>query len=191
MANLLYNLTEEEVRISQMIDEADGEITPEIEKLLDIHEANELGRVMTMKTLYTLMSDKAKLAKEKKEHFYKLQKQWESGSDNLKRYITDYMVAHNKKKFEYETESISKRKTPNKVVIDDVEAIPAMYKKYTVTLTEAQYINLKTDCEFSDVPVPEAKIDVDKKKIMEDYKASKVEVSGTHIESGFTVTIKG
>ena len=191
MKNLLWNVPENFKNIYMMIDEADGELTPEIELELDKIEADEVGRAFSMKAILTTMSDKAAIAKAKKAEYGKLQKAFETGETRIKQWLTDYLQKAGKKELTYEAESIKLRKTPEAVHITDENEIPDQYKSYTVKLNSIQWKLLQGALEFDELEVPKAVESVDKAGIKAQYKLNKIEVSGTEIKSGMTVTLKG
>ena len=189
--NTIWNLSEAQRSIFLMLDESGGEITPEIETAIAVKETNELNRVFTLKAILTMCKDKAALAKQKKAEFAEIQKSYENHVSNIKRWLADFLIKSGKKSLELDLESVSLRKTPDRVEVDDVAEIPDQYKKYAVTLNHAQYQALKMDCEFNELTVPIGVVSIDKAGIKAEYKVSKLEAKGTHIESGFTVTVKG
>jgi len=190
--NLMYNLTEFQHNFRHMLDEAGGEITPEIQLELDKHEANEIGRAMTMKAVYDMLLDRAGLAKEKKDKFAKLQKLWERGAESIKQYLHDHLEKTGKKKLEEGTESISRRNSAGKVIIDELKDVPGQYKTYACKLSHQQMLVLKAEADFNaDFEEPKYKVEASKSEILADFKKTKLEIKGTHIEGGFTVTIKG
>ena len=190
-SNKLYNLTLQQQEINALIDDAYGEITPEIEKQIAIFEMNEVGRAFTMKAIYEMLIDKSDLAKGKAKEFSKLAKQWEFNAKAIKKYIADYLVRSGKNKLETGTESISKRKTPDKIEVISEKEIPDKYKRFKCTLNSRHIELLKQGCEFAEIDMPELNIEVDKASIKAEYKNSKLEVKGTKITSGFTITMEG
>ena len=191
MKNLLWSVPENFKHIYMMLDEADGELTPEIELELDKIEADEVGRAFSMKAILTTMKDKATIAKAKKAEYSALQKSFETGEKQIKQWLTDYLVKAGKKELSYEAESIKLRKTPDAVHILSEDEIPDQWKKYDVKMTYQQWQDFKSGCQFSGMEVPEAKLSIDKAGIKAEYKKTKLEVSGTEIRSGQTVTLKG
>jgi len=190
--NLMYNLNNFQDAFRMLLDESGGEITPDIQLEIDKYEANEVGRAMTMKGVYDLLLDKAKLAKEKKDNFAKLQKLWERGAESIKQYLHDHLEKTGKKKLEEGTESISRRNSAGKVIIDELKDVPGQYKTYACKLNHQQMLVLKAESDFNaDFDEPKYKIEASKSDILADFKKTKLEIKGTHIESGFTVTIKG
>ena len=191
MKNLLWNVPENFKNIYMMIDEADGELTPEIELELDKIEADEVGRAFSMKAILISMKDKAELAKAKKAEYGKLQKAFENGETQIKQWLTNYLQNVGKKELTYEAESIKLRKTPDAVHITDEAEIPDQWKTYTVKLNSLQWKLLKGALEFDELEVPKPVESIDKAGIKAEYKLNKLGVSGTEIKSGMTVTLKG
>ena len=191
MKNLLWNVPENFIKIYQMIDDADGELTPEIELELDKIESDEVGRAFSMKAILISMRDKAGLAKAKKAEYGKLQKAFETGETRIKQWLTDYLQKAGKKELTYEAESIKLRKTPEAVHITDDKEIPDQYKSYTVKLNSIQWKLLQGALEFDELEVPKPTKSIDKAGIKAEYKLNKLGVSGTEIKSGMTVTLKG
>jgi len=189
--NLLWNVPDNFIKIYQMIDDADGELTPEIELELNKIESDEVGRAFSMKAILISMKDKAGLAKAKKAEYGKLQKAFEIGETRIKQWLTDYLQKAGKKELTYEAESIKLRKTPDAVHITDEAEIPDQWKTYTVKLDLRQYNLLKSACEFEELKAPVAVPSIDKAGIKAEYKLNNMEVSGTEIRSGMTVTLKG
>ena len=191
MKNLLWAVPENFVNIYHLIDEADGEITPEIEIELDKIEADAVGRAFSMKAILTTMKDKAAIAKQKKAEYAALQKVFENGEKTIKIWLLNFMDQIGKKELTYQAESIKKRKCPPSVEVLDEKEVPEQYKKYTVKLTCQQWRLLKENCEFLGIEIPESRVDIDKAGIKTEYKNSKLEVAGTQIKSGVTLTLKG
>lgn len=197
LKNKLYNMTKEQADIYMLIDQADGEITDEIETLLDKHEANVLGRAFSLKSIITRFEDKAKLAKEKKQEYAAIQKACENAVNAGKQFIKRYLIQSGESKLEYQAESISLRKTPDAVTITDEKLVPDKYKRYRTTLNSMHMKILIEGCEFAEIDMPvitkfDPEKDVMKTEIKEAWKADKkVGVSGTEITSDFSVVLKG
>jgi len=191
MKNLLYNMTAEQSAIYEMLDETSGELTPEIESELDKFEANLLGRAFTMKSIITRFEDKAKLAREKKDMFHAIEKECVRAVETGKLYIKSFMQQSGKSKLEYEAETISLRKTPDAVFVENECAVPETYRRFTAKLTPEHYQLLVVACEISGIKLPEIKSEVDKMAIKETYKTTGIEVDGTKITSDFSVIFKG
>lgn len=183
-------MTKEQAKIYDMLDEADGEITPEIELELDKFEANEVGRAFTMKAIIARFEDKAELAKKKKAELAKIQKACENAVQKGKEYLANYLLESGKKLLEYETETIKLRKNPASVNIIDEDQVPAKYKRYKCTLNSRYYEVLKSGCSFLEIDMPKMKVEVDKAKIKAENKNG-VEVAGTELQQGHSIKLEG
>jgi hypothetical protein len=187
MKNLLYNMTAEQARIFELIDEADGELTPEIEAELDKYKANVLGRAFTMKEIIVRFEDKLGLAKKKKKEYDEIRAACENAIKKGREYLKKFMQLSKTPVLTYEADSISLRKTPDAVFVENKAAVPMNYLRITADLTAQHYEMLLEACEFAGIPMPEIKTEVNKEAIKEVYKASKLEIAGTKITSDFTV----
>jgi hypothetical protein len=190
MKNLLYNMTKEQLDLYAMLNDTDGEITPEIELELNKFETNEVGRAFTMKAIIARFEDKAELAKKKKDEMAKIQKACENAVMRGKQYLTDYLLSSGKRSLEYEAETIKLKKNPPAVQVLDENKVPDKYKRFKATLDSRYYEVLKSGCSFLEIEMPEIKIEIDKTKIKNENKNG-VEVAGTELKQSYTVTLKG
>ena len=129
----LYELTSEYRLICEAIEEAGGEITPEIEAMLAINEGNFLTKAEGYAEIiskYTILAENAKTRKAQCE---RVQKIAENAVKRMKERIAQAMEEYNLPKVEVGMHKISFR-TSKAVEIIDEAAIPNHYKKVAVSV---------------------------------------------------------
>ena len=129
----LYELTSEHRLICEAIEEAGGEITPEIEAMLAINEENFLVKAEGYAEIiskYALMSE---MAKRRIEQLQSVKKIAENAEKRMKERILDAMQQYGLQKVECGVHKFSLR-TSQAVEITDEIAIPNQYKKVEVSI---------------------------------------------------------
>lgn len=171
--------------IDNLIDEHQGEITPEIDKMIQEYEIKTpvafIGAVNWYEdqmAKHKAFKERSKILKEKAEHQKKK-------ADRIKQLMIYALHQIGKKKIETDGVSLTLSNTKPSVIIEDEKQIPDKYKKVIVSIDKAIFERVfeKIPCEIIDTKV-------DKKAIYEDHKNG-VGVSGVTIEQGETLRIRG
>lgn len=127
MSNItLYNISAEQLRINELLEESGGELTPEIEEALILNESNFLTK--TEGYLETIAKYKA-LAEAAAERIRQLQaykKTAENIERRLKEHLTQGMCAMSRDKVEVGLRKVSLRRSTAVNITDEVR-IPAEY----------------------------------------------------------------
>lgn len=138
MGNLsLYELTNEHRLICDAIEEAGGEITPEIEAMLAINEENFLTKAEGYAEIiakYTILAENAKARKAQCE---RVQKVAENAVKRMKERIAQAMEEYNLPKVEIGMHKLSFR-TSKAVEITDEAKIPNEYIKVATSVDKTK-----------------------------------------------------
>lgn len=129
----LYELTEEHHLICDAIEEAGGEITPEIEAMLAINEGNFLTKAECYAEIiakYTILAENAKTRKAQCE---RVQRVAENAVKRMKERIAQAMEEYNLPKVEVGMHKLSFR-TSQAVEITDEAKIPNDYIKVATSV---------------------------------------------------------
>lgn len=129
----LYDLTSEHRLICDAIEEAGGEITPEIEAMLAINEENFLTKAEGYAEMIAKYAQMAENAKARKAQLDKVQKIAENAVKRMKERIAQAMEEYNLPRVEVGLHKISVRTSKAVEIIDEV-AIPNHYKKVEVSV---------------------------------------------------------
>ena len=129
----LYELTSEHRLICEAIEEAGGEITPEIEAMLAINEENFLTKAEGYAEIFAKYTQMAENAKARKAQLDTVQKIAENAVKRMKERIAQAMEEYNLPKVEVGLHKISFRTRHAVEIIDEV-AIPNQYKKVAVSV---------------------------------------------------------
>lgn len=124
----LYDLTSEHRLICDAIEEAGGEITPEIEAMLAINEENFLTKAEGYAEIiskYTILAENAKTRKAQCE---RVQKIAENAVKRMKERIAQAMEEYNLPKVEIGMHKLSFRTSQQVEIIDEAK-IPNIYIK--------------------------------------------------------------
>lgn len=133
----LYDLTSEHHLICDAIEEAGGEITPEIEAMLAINEENFLTKAEGYAEIiskYTILAENAKTRKAQCE---RVQKVAENAVKRMKERITQAMEEYNLPKVEIGMHKLSFR-TSKAVEITDEAKIPNEYIKVATSVDKTK-----------------------------------------------------
>lgn len=124
----LYELTEEHHRIYDAIEEAGGEITPEIEEMLAINAENFVSKANGYCEIIAKYTQMANLASERIEQLQRFKRVSENSAKRMKERIAKAMEEYNLPKVEIGTHKLSFR-TSQQVEIADESKIPNIYIK--------------------------------------------------------------
>lgn len=129
----LYELTEEHRLICDAIEEAGGEITPEIEAMLAINADNFVSKANGYCEIITKYAQMATLASERIEQLQRVKRVAENTAKRMKERIAQAMEEYNLPKVEIGTHKLSFR-TSQQVEITDEAKIPNIYIKVTTAV---------------------------------------------------------
>lgn len=124
----LYELTSEHRLICEAIEEAGGEITPEIEAMLAINEENFVSKANGYCEIITKYAQMATLASERIEQLQRVKRVAENTAKRMKERISQAMEEYNLTKVEIGTRKLSFRNSQQLEITDEAK-IPNIYIK--------------------------------------------------------------
>ncbi len=133
----LYELTSEHRLICDAIEEAEGEITPEIEAMLAINEENFVDKANGYCEIITKYAQMASMASERIEQLQRVKKVAENTAKRMKERIAQAMEEYNLPKVEIDTHKLSFR-TSKAVDITDEAKIPNIYIKVATSVDKTK-----------------------------------------------------
>lgn len=137
----LYELTDEHRQICVAIEEAGGEITPEIEMMLSINADNFVTKAEGYCEIVAKYRQMAQMAKERIETLQQIKKVAENAEKRLKERMQQAMEEYDMQKVEIGLHRLSFRTSKAVEVIDEAK-IPNQYIKVTTTIDKTA---LRTD----------------------------------------------
>ena len=182
----LYKLPDELREIQQAIEDNNGEITQEIEFMLEKYQQKEVSNFVQVVNLLEGYESAEKFLKEKKHMITELINEKRNTINRMKLFIMNSIKKLGKHKIENDALTISVVKSPPKVVIDDEELIPEEYKRVEVVISASDLNKLLV----SGIPYIEKDQSVDKTKIKDDLKDG-VTISGARLEDSEHIRIRG
>ena len=161
-----------------MFDDSEGEITPEIEQLMQKYESNKVALFFDAATLLDEYKRREESFKQMKKELNDKQNRVKKAITNLKNNILSGMQSLGEKSIKNDAHKITVAKGRPSVNVIKISDIPDDYKKATITINfkDLQLVN-----DFG-IEILNEKIEPDKKAIIELYKNSEIEVSGTSID---------
>ena len=133
----LYELTSEHRLIMDAIEEAGGEITPEIEAMLAINEENFVAKAEGYAEIISKYAILAENAKTRKAQCERVQKIAENAVKRMKERIAQAMEEYNLPKVEIGMHKLSFR-TSKAVEITDEAKIPNIYIKVATSVDKTK-----------------------------------------------------
>ncbi len=130
----LYELTEEARILDEFFAESEGEITPELETLLNAHEASLKEKVDGYCKYMAAISARVEGIEREIERLSYLRGQVKRRAEWLKGYLHRNLKACGQTKIETGLFRVFIRKNPPRVVIDNDNAIPERYKLAVIKL---------------------------------------------------------
>ena len=132
----LYNITQEQMRLNDAIEEAEGVLTPELEEALSINADNL--RTKAEGYAATIMDAKARLRaiKEERDRLDKIAKSEQRKVDILSSRLSDALQLFGIGKLEVDKYRLSFRKSMQ-VTIDDADSVPEEYRTVQVAFDKA------------------------------------------------------
>lgn len=153
----IYQITSEQQRINELLEESGGELTPEIEKALIISEDNFLVKADSYAFSIRKYNTAANNIDEEIRRLQSLKKVALNTSERLSKSLTDAMIALNRPKLDLGTCKLSFRKSETVVIAERAE-LPEKYKKvkieYDKTMLKA---DIKAGIEIHGVTITENK----------------------------------
>lgn len=147
----IFNLTEEHFTILSLLEEQEGELSPEMEERLLINEHEFESKCMGYRLVIKHLEAEQQAIKEEKERLIKLEKSKTNNIERLKETLKAAMIAFDKDVIVFPLGRISFRKSTAVDVIDEA-IIPAEYLRVKTT-TEPNKIDIKAALtEGKDVP---------------------------------------
>lgn len=132
----LYELTSEHHLICEAIEEAGGEITPEIEAMLAINEQNFVTKAEGYAEIIAKYSQMAENAKARKAQLDAVQKVAENIQKRMKERILEAMNEYGLQKIECGVHKFSTRTSKAVEIIDEAK-IPNEYIKVSTTIDKS------------------------------------------------------
>lgn len=132
----LYELTSEHRLICDAIEEAGGEITPEIEAMLAINEENFLTKAEGYAEMIAKYAQMAENAKARKAQLDAVQKVAENIQKRMKERILEAMTEYGLQKIECGVHKFSTRTSKAVEIIDEAK-IPNEYIKVSTTIDKS------------------------------------------------------
>ena len=129
----LYDLTQEYHLICDALEEAGGEITPEIEQMLAINAENFVTKAEAYAEILAKYQIMAENAKTRKQQLDKVQKIAENAVRRMKERIQQAMEAYDLPKVEIGVHKFSFRTSKTVEIIDEAK-IPNNYVKVTTSI---------------------------------------------------------
>ena len=152
MNNLtLYGITNEMQQLLRLIEENEGEMTPEIENALAISEDNFAAKSEDYGHAILNLKAMAAAAKAEKDRLATLQRFYENTYNRLDSALKSAMVATGHDKVETPTMRLSLRHT-TATEVDDLDQLPAEYKTTKVEVVADKTAIKKAIQQGEDVP---------------------------------------
>lgn len=143
----LLSLTDEQKQLFNLIEQSNGELTPEIELQVDELSFKIARKVDSFSFFLTRLKAEAKACKDQKDKFHKYQKAIENFTQRLKDNAKFVLEKHGQ--IDGELESLKLKNNPHSVEIIDQNKIPQKYFKLEPILDKTL---LKEDLKKGDVP---------------------------------------
>lgn len=180
----LVNIEDKYLTLDAMIEETQGEITPEIERYMQEIDAYAVGKVFDLAGYYGELNSFAKLCKDEAARYAAKAKSLELRAEFFKRMIIRVMEISGQKTMDSGLHKITIYQAPLKIEVRDVDMVPKAYKNVSLKLSWQDYEKIKdmVDADNADVAA-------DKKKIAELYKSNEIEVDGVSYSRSTAVRI--
>lgn len=128
----IFDITNEAISINQSLVESQGELTPEIEKLLEVNATDLALKVDNYSAILEQFEAAILLWKARKERDSNMIKKYEYAQERLKNNLL-YAIKSLQLNTLSGTESAFKlRNNPGSVIIEDEKSVPDVYKTQTV-----------------------------------------------------------
>ena len=122
----IYRISQEQQLLNEMLFEAEGELTPELEEALAINEANLAIKAEDYATSILKFEAMAEAADKELKRIQAFKKRCANATERMKEALASAMQVFDTDRLEVGTHRLSFRKSEG-VVIEDENAIPAAY----------------------------------------------------------------
>jgi hypothetical protein len=132
----LFEISDEQRRLNAMLEEAEGELTPELEAALEVNQYNLEAKAEDYRNAIMMNAKDIEAAKEEKKRLDAFIKRKENANDTMKQRLKDAMLLFDTPKIQINGGvggTLSFRRS-EQVVIDDENAVPEAFRKVTWTL---------------------------------------------------------
>jgi len=184
MSNL-WNLRQEYVELGDALVETRGEVTPEIQALMDKADTNTIATVFSLQDVREQLKDYAEICKKRADEFYDKATRYLAAEKKLKQIQIDALAISGRKSIANGAHKMTLQPTPLKIEVVSREEIPNRYLNVSLTVTMDEYQKIK---ELGITPI-KAKTEENKKLLAEDYKRDNIEVSGVEYTTDVTIRV--
>lgn len=119
----LYELTEDFIKIQDILEENGGEVTEDIEKLLELHEDGFRDKATNYAKFIRQLTLEAELLEKEEKRLYAMRSAKTNLADKLKTNLGEYMKLSNIDKVDLGLFKLSWRKSSAVAIIDEVPEI--------------------------------------------------------------------
>lgn len=169
----LFSLSQDYLRLQDMLEESYGELTPEIDAYMESIGAKTVQALFNIQDVREVAQMGVKAIKDKISELQAKIKVLERADDNLRSRQVELMEMSGEKSKANGQYKITLTQNPLKIDVVDETAIPSTYMKATVEMAASDYELIKDRVEAKSV-----KLAPDKKAIGEIYKTTGIEIAG-------------
>lgn len=143
MSNIpsLYRISQEQQALNELLFEAEGELTPELEEALAINEANLTLKAENYATSMAMFAASVEAAKTERKRLDAYIKRAENAQERMKNALSTALETFGLDRLEVGTYRISFRKS-EAVIVDDELTVP---DEYIIVETKVNKAQLKAD----------------------------------------------
>jgi len=183
-----YLLTQRESEIEEMLNESNGEITPEIEAKISELDESKTAICIRLANILDENSMNQIALKNKIEKLNKMLKICKQAEINTRQRIIDFMNEVGQKKIGNDAVKLTVVTTKNnRLIVDDSLAIPKEYKHHTVVISDKDYEALG----FYGVTAEKHTFSIDKNGLKQFLKENdEIGDVGAHLEDSVSLRIK-
>ncbi len=128
----IFDITNEAISINQSLVESQGELSPEVEKMLEVNAAELAVKIDSYAAILEQFEANILLWKARKERDSNMIKKYELAQERLKNNLLYAMKSLRLEKLTGTETAFKLRKNPGSVVIEDEKSVPDEYKTQTV-----------------------------------------------------------
>ena len=135
----IFEIEQERLRLNTMIEEAEGELTPELEQMLEVNEQNLMDKAKTYREIILSNNTDIDLAKQEIKRLQDLVKSRERSNEAMKTRLKDAMQLFGVPRIAIDggVGGVLSFRRSEAVVIEDETAIADEWKKVTYTIDKA------------------------------------------------------
>lgn len=123
----VWEIAEEYQKIEELLEESGGELTPEIEDVLNLIHEERKEKVDSIIALMDNFESVAEFCKQKESAMYAKRKSAEKRIESLKKLLA--VLVPEGEKLKTATNSVSWRKNPDRAEVLDMNVLPDVYKR--------------------------------------------------------------